>query len=255
MMATEDTASNKRETESVDNSALLANVSHEVRTPLNAILGYTSMLLDDVWGELNEKQRKSVRRISSNAQHLLGLLSDILDLTKLDAGKMPVHVDTFELSDLVREILEELEPLIEKAQLKAVGDFPQAPLWMESDRQKVKQIVVNLLTNALKFTPDGEIRIRISTRDESGLSEMAVIEVCDTGMGIAPRDQEKIFESFRQVDSSVRRARGGAGLGLAICRQFATMLNGSVSVLSEVGEGATFIVKLPMRIKARKETP
>jgi signal transduction histidine kinase len=222
---------------------LLANTSHELRTPLNAILGYTSLLLHGVHGELSRKQRTSVERIDSNGQHLLALISDLLDLSLTDAGKMPLRLTRFDLAQLLREILGELEPVIATTQIPVYSDWRCAMPQILSDRRKVKQIVLNLLTNALKFTSQGGVRLELSLWNGH-----AKLSVADTGIGIAPADHEKIFEDFRQVDSTVRRTHLGAGLGLAICRRFAGMLGGSVTVQSELGKGSTFTLLLPLEL-------
>src|SRR5438874_428983 len=223
-------------------SQFLANMSHEFRTPLNAILGYTSMLLQGVNGELSAPQKKNLGRVDSNAKHLLNIINDLLDISRIEAGKMPLHADQFELPTLVGELLAEVEPLIDKARLSASteldGDLPA----VESDRQKVKQIALNLLTNAIKFTPYGAVHVRAAYDAQR---EEVAIAVQDTGIGIAEKDQQKIFEDFRQADDSVTRQYGGAGLGLSICRRLANMLGGTLTVESNVGAGSTFTLRVP----------
>ena len=217
-------------------------MSHEFRTPLNAILGYTSMLLQGVNGELSAPQKKNLGRVDSNAKHLLNIINDLLDISRIEAGKMPLHADQFELPTLVGELLAEVEPLIDKARLSASteldGDLPT----VKSDRQKLKQIVLNLLTNAIKFTPYGAVHVRAAYDAQR---EEVAIAVQDTGIGIAEKDQQKIFEDFRQADDSVTRQYGGAGLGLSICRRLANMLGGTLTVESNVGAGSTFTLRVP----------
>jgi signal transduction histidine kinase len=223
-------------------SQFLANMSHEFRTPLNAILGYTSMLLQGVNGEMSQPQKRNLGRVDSNAKHLLNIINDLLDISRIEAGKMPLHVEQFELPTLVAELLAEVEPLIQKARLSASTELsPDLPL-LASDRQKVKQIVLNFLTNAIKFTPQGAIRVRASY--DPPQDEVAVA-VQDTGIGIAEKDQQKIFEDFRQADDSVTRQYGGAGLGLSICRRLANMLGGRITVESTIGAGSTFTLYVP----------
>jgi signal transduction histidine kinase len=224
-----------------EKTLLIANASHELRTPLNAILGYTSLLLRGISGEITSRQRTSLERIDSNAQHLLALINDLLDVGLTDAGKMPIRVSRFDLAELVRETLGELEPIIARAQLPVYANWNVTLPPISSDRRKVKQIILNLVTNALKFTPAGEVRVELSEGDGR-----AKVSVADTGIGIAPRDQERIFEDFRQLDSSLRRAHSGAGLGLAICRRFAGMVGGHITVASDLGKGATFTLQLPL---------
>ncbi|MHB1843630.1 MAG: PAS domain-containing sensor histidine kinase [Deltaproteobacteria bacterium] len=220
----------------------LANMSHEFRTPLNAILGYTSMLLQGVYGPLDARQARGLGRVDSNAQHLLSIINDILDIARIEAGKMPVHATEFPLAGLVAEILSELEPLISRTSLEIQKDLAPALPTVFSDRQKIKQVVSNLLANALKFTPQGSVTVRIRQQE----SEIA-ISVIDTGIGIAPGDQQKVFEDFRQVDSTPARAYGGTGLGLSICRRLAATLDGRIELSSELGRGSTFSFFFPMR--------
>jgi signal transduction histidine kinase len=223
-------------------SQFLANMSHEFRTPLNAILGYTSMLLQGVNGELTQPQKRNLGRVDSNAKHLLNIINDLLDISRIEAGKMPLHVEQFELPTLVGELLAEVEPLIQKARLSASTDLsPDLPA-LSSDRQKVKQIVLNLFTNAIKFTPQGAMRVRAGY---DRVKDEVTVSVQDTGIGIAEKDQQKIFEDFRQADDSVTRQYGGAGLGLSICRRLANMLGGSITVESTIGAGSTFTLHVP----------
>ena len=223
-------------------SQFLANMSHEFRTPLNAILGYTSMLLGGVNGELTPPQKKNLGRVDSNAKHLLSIINDLLDISRIEAGKMPLHLEEFALQQLVGEVLAEVEPLISRARLSASTEITGELPAISSDRQKLKQIVLNLLTNAIKFTPHGSVKV--TCRYEAGRQEFA-ISVTDTGIGIAPQDLNKIFEDFRQADDSVTRQYGGAGLGLAICRRLAVILGGRIDVQSQLGRGSTFTFYVP----------
>ena len=223
-------------------SQFLANMSHEFRTPLNAILGYTSMLLKGVSGELSAHQRRNLERIDSNSQHLLSIINDILDISRIEAGKMPLTVADFPMSELIREVLAEVEPLIARSKLTVTAQVGRALPPLRSDRQKVKQIVINLLTNALKFTPEGWVTV---TAAHDTATDRVAVAVTDSGIGISPKDQAVIFEDFRQADDSPTRQYTGAGLGLAICRRLATMLEGALTVRSALGEGSTFILTLP----------
>ena len=229
-------------------SQFLANMSHEFRTPLNAILGYTHMLLNGVTGAVSETQKKGLTRIDSNSRHLLALINDILDITRIEAGRMPLNVTSFAIPELVNEVMSELEPIIKRSNLevsaRAAGKLPT----LKSDRQKVKQIVLNLLSNALKFTPEGSVTI---TARYDARSRMINIAVRDTGVGIAADDQVKVFEDFRQLDSSPARGYGGTGLGLSICRRLAQMLEGTIELESAVGRGSTFVLSLPTRLRRR----
>jgi PAS domain S-box-containing protein len=229
-------------------SQFLANMSHEFRTPLNAILGYTHMLLNGVTGPISEPQRKSLTRIDSNSQHLLALINDILDITRIEAGRMPLNVSTFNIPVLVEEVMSELEPIIKRSNLSVRAIMPKNLPGLKSDRQKVKQIVLNLLSNALKFTPSGSVTISASY---DGKDRTVGISVRDTGVGIGADDQVKVFEDFRQLDSSPARGYGGTGLGLSICRRLSQMLGGTIDLESEVGQGSTFTLRLPARLRKR----
>ena len=230
-------------------SQFLANMSHEFRTPLNAILGYTHMLLNNVTGQVSEPQRKSLSRIDSNARHLLALINDILDITRIEAGRMPLNATTFSVGELFEEVQAELEPIIKRSNLavstKVRGSVPT----LRADRQKVKQIVLNLLSNALKFTPAGSVTMTASY--DSRLKQVD-IAVKDTGVGIPPEDQGKVFEDFRQLDTSPARGYGGTGLGLSICRRLAHILGGSIDLLSASGKGSIFTLRLPAKAKPRR---
>jgi signal transduction histidine kinase len=218
-------------------SQFLANMSHEFRTPLNAILGYTSLLLDGVSGALTAGQRKSLERIGSNGRHLVGIISEILDLTRIEAGRMPLQLTRFTLPELIAEVVAEMEPIIARSKLTVTTQVSPKIGPIRSDRQKTKQIVLNLLSNALKFTPKGSVTIRV---DRGDAQKTVAIAVADTGIGISPADREKIFEDFRQVDSTVARPYGGTGLGLSICRRLARMLGGRIDLDSEPGRGSVF---------------
>jgi PAS domain S-box-containing protein len=229
-------------------SQFLANMSHEFRTPLNAILGYTHMLLHGVTGAVSDAQRKSLTRIDSNSRHLLALINDILDITRIEAGRMPLNVTTFNIPQVVAEVMSELEPIIRRSNLTVRASMPRALPAFKSDRQKVKQIVLNLLSNALKFTPAGTVTIRASYDSRE---KMVAIAVEDSGVGIAREDQAKVFEDFRQLDSSPARGYGGTGLGLSICRRLSQMLGGTIELASESGKGSTFTLRLPSKVRRR----
>ena len=229
-------------------SQFLANMSHEFRTPLNAILGYTHMLLNGVTGPVSDQQRKSLTRIDSNSRHLLALINDILDITRIEAGRMPLNLSTFRFPELVNEVMSELEPIIKRSNLVVSARMPRSLPSLKSDRQKVKQIVLNLLSNALKFTPAGSVTISAT---HNGKNRFVDIAVKDTGVGIPPDDQVKVFEDFRQLDSSPARGYGGTGLGLSICRRLSQMLGGTIELESEPGRGSTFTLRLPARVRQR----
>jgi PAS domain S-box-containing protein len=228
-------------------SQFLANMSHEFRTPLNAILGYTHMLLQGVAGELLPPVRRQLTRIDSNGRHLLQIINEILDITRIEAGKMPMQISRFNVNELIPEVMAELEAVIARSKLTVTPrlrpDMPE----VVSDRQKVKQIVVNLLSNAIKFTHQGGIDVAVGYDPAEG---MASIAVQDTGIGIAPEHQEKVFEDFRQVDDTPSRQYGGTGLGLAICRRLAATVGGRITLHSTLGTGSTFTLVFPMNAES-----
>ena len=224
-------------------SQFLANMSHEFRTPLNAILGYTHMLLQGVAGDLLPAVKRQLQRIDSNGRHLMTIINEILDITRIEAGKMPMQLSEFNLNELVPEVMTELDPVISRSKLTVAPK-----LWLDlpnvySDRQKVKQIIVNLLSNALKFTHEGGIQITVGYNP---VERTASVAVADTGIGISPENHEKIFEDFRQVDDSPSRQYGGTGLGLAICRRLAMALGGRITLESTMGVGSTFTLTIPV---------
>jgi signal transduction histidine kinase len=203
--------------------------------------------LGGVSGELTAPQKLKLQRVDSNSRHLLSIINDILDISRIEAGKMPLHYEEYEVQVLIGELLAEVEPLTQKARLQTLTEIePMPPLY--SDRQKVKQIVLNLLTNAIKFTPQGFVKV--TARSDEERKEVR-ISVQDTGIGIAPQDREKVFEDFRQADSSVTREYGGAGLGLAICRRLAAMIDGRIELQSALGRGSTFTLVIPRKGKRR----
>ena len=227
-------------------SQFLASMSHELRTPLNAIIGYTHLLAEGIVGELTSGQRDRLRRLDANAKHLLGLINDLLDIARIEAGKMPVNLERFDLPSLIGEVVEELEPLIQGSKLRFTVELEPGLTAVRSDRQKVKQILVNLVSNALKFTERGSVCIAAG-----GLPDRRsfAVAVSDTGIGISEESQRLIFEAFAQADrpGGVR----GTGLGLAICRRLAGMLDGEIRLESEPGRGSIFTLVLPQRRGAR----
>jgi signal transduction histidine kinase len=219
-------------------------MSHEFRTPLNAMLGYTSMLLQGVAGSIDPAVRRQLGRIESNGRHLLMIINEILDISRIEAGRMPLQITPVKLPDLVAEVRSELEPIILRSRLTLATQLDRGLPPLFTDRQKLKQILLNLLSNALKFTHHGSVTIAVrrNRRDRT-----ITLSVADTGIGISPADQDRIFEDFRQLDNSPTRAYGGTGLGLSICRRLAQMLDGRIAVQSQVGNGSIFTVTLPIK--------
>jgi len=222
-------------------SEFLASMSHELRTPINALIGYSALLLDGVLGDVNPKQRDALGRGRAAAEHLLALINDILDLAKIEAGKMPLHLEDVSLRDVILEVTQQIEPMVRKKQLEFVIEAESDCPAIHSDRTKIKQVLLNLLSNAVKFTNKGSVvfQARCAT---GGVR----IDVIDTGIGIRQTDLQAIWEDFRQVDQSRTREFGVTGLGLSITRKLLERLGGSVTVKSSYGEGSTFSVYLPL---------
>ena len=231
-------------------SEFLASMSHELRTPINALIGYTALMLDRIYGELTPRQEDGLRRIQASAQHLLALINDILDLAKIEAGRMPLHLEDVSLSEVLTEITQQIEPLVKKkAELSFTVEAPPSDVGMYTDRTKVKQILLNLLSNAVKFTHSGGIRL--TAKD---LGDRVRLDVTDTGIGIKEEDLDAIWEDFRQVDQSRTREFGGTGLGLSITRKLVDALGGKVETHSAYGKGSTFSVILPLHSIPRGES-
>ncbi|MBI5623542.1 MAG: response regulator [Elusimicrobia bacterium] len=221
-------------------SEFLANMSHELRTPMNALMGYTSLLLEGTYGALPAAQREPLERVLVNSQNLLTLINNVLDYSKLNAGMMQVFLEDFDAADLLRETVETMQSLA-KAKGIAMAWEAGGALAMRSDRTKVKQILVNLAGNAIKFTERGTVTLGARVAD----GDIVEFWVRDTGSGIAPEHLDFIFKQFTQVDGSSVRKQGGTGLGLSITRKLAELLKGSISVESRVGQGSVFSVRLP----------
>ena len=225
-------------------SEFLASMSHELRTPINALIGYSALLIDGVLGDINDRQRDALRRGRAAAEHLLALINDILDLAKIEAGKMPLHLEDVELRDVIAEVAQQIEPMVRKKTLEFVVDIGVECPALHTDRTKVRQVLLNLLSNAVKFTNRGRVSV-IARCAETG--DGVRIDVVDSGIGIREKDLQGIWEDFRQVDQSRTREFGGTGLGLSITRKLLDRLGGTVSVRSKYGEGSVFSVLLPQR--------
>jgi PAS domain S-box-containing protein len=230
-------------------SEFLASMSHELRTPLNAVLGHTSLLLDRLFGDVTTQQVDSLERIRAAGQHLQALIDDILDLAKIEAGKMPLHLEDIPLVDVVTEVAQQLEPMVRKKRLEATYQVDDDRLAVYTDRTKLKQILLNLLSNAIKFTHTGWVRLNASRTGDH-----VCIAVSDSGIGIKAEHLGAIWEDFRQIDQSRTREFGGTGLGLSITRKLLERLGGSVEVASSYGVGTTFTVWLPVRFAAPNES-
>jgi PAS domain S-box-containing protein len=224
-------------------SEFLAAMSHELRTPLNVIIGYTSLMRERIYGELSSAQDDTLHKVYITSQHLLALINDVLDLSKIEAGKMPLHIEEVDLSAMIADLSETIMPMVRKKQLSYQTVVPQDVPRLVTDRTKLKQILLNLLSNAIKFTPQGSVRVTATTND--GRVQIAVT---DTGIGIKPEYLEVIFEDFRQLDQSHTREYGGTGLGLSITKNLLALLGGTIVVESKFGKGSSFTIDLPERL-------
>jgi signal transduction histidine kinase len=229
-------------------SQFLANMSHELRTPLNAVLGYTELLVDGIYGDLPEKARSVLERILSNGKHLLGLINDVLDLSKIEAGQLTLNIEDYAMPAVVHSVVSATEALANAKGLSFVVSVPRVLPPGRGDERRLTQVLLNLIGNAIKFTDRGSVGIEVALSDDC-----FDVAVSDTGPGIAKADQARIFDEFQQVDDSSTRQKGGSGLGLAISKRIIEMHGGAISVDSEPGRGATFRVVIPVRVAQVKE--
>ena len=236
--------SRQLEVASQHKSQFLANMSHELRTPLNAILGYTELILDDIYGETPAKMRGVLERVQRNGKHLLGLINDVLDLSKIEAGQLTLALADYSLKDVVHSVFVAVESLADEKKLALRIEVPNNLPTGRGDERRLTQVLLNLVGNAIKFTDQGEVAIKASATNGA-----YTLSVCDTGPGIAPGDQAKIFEEFQQADSSATKKKGGTGLGLSIARRIIELHGGKIWVESEIGKGATFSINLPVKVE------
>jgi len=228
-------------------SEFLASMSHELRTPLHTIIGFSELLSEELEGPLNEKQKRFVQHIHTDSLHLLELINDVLDISKIEADRLELRPEAFDLTALVAESLASVRSLADAKshKLETALDVPTA---LEADRLRIKQVLVNLLSNAIKFTPEGG-RIRLEARMQKSF---VVVSVTDTGVGIPPEEHESIFDKFHQVGATTKGVREGTGLGLAITKRLVEQHGGSISVQSQPQQGSTFLFTLPLGTAGRK---
>jgi len=232
--------SRQLEVASQHKSEFLANMSHELRTPLNAIIGFSEVLTDRLFGELNEKQDEYLKDIYGSGQHLLSLINDILDLSKIEAGRMELELTEFDLPTALDSALMLVRERAARRGIALQMHVDSRLGQVRADERKVRQVVLNLLSNAIKFTPEGG-RIDVGAVAKDGIVE---VSMTDTGIGIAPEDQEKVFEEFRQVGTAAKKVEG-TGLGLTLCRKFVELHGGRIWVQSQEGVGSTFTFTIP----------
>ena len=223
-------------------SQFLASMSHELRTPMNAVLGYTRMLLMNVYGELPEKVRDVHGRIDKSGRHLLGLINDVLDFSKIEAGQLPLTMNPYSIKDVIQAVVTSTQSLATEKTLALKITVPADLPAASGDERRISQVLLNLVGNAIKFTDSGEIQVEAAATD--GALE---VSVSDTGPGIAETDRDKIFEEFRQAESSITQRKGGTGLGLAIAKRIVELHGGKIWVESEVGKGSKFTFTLPFK--------
>jgi signal transduction histidine kinase/CheY-like chemotaxis protein len=232
--------------ETTTRARLLANMSHELRTPMNAIIGFTSLLLDDRALQLQERHRGNLERVARNARNLLELINNVLDLSKIEAGRMELYAEPTDLGDVIERAIAVVEPLKEGQPIQLGFSTEENLPTLKTDRTKLQQALINLLSNAIKFTAAGEVRVRAERA-----ADRVRISVSDTGPGISESDLPKIFEEFRQVGRAAHAAHSGTGLGLAITSRLVALLGGEIQVASRVGEGSVFTITLPVEIEDR----
>ena len=225
-------------------SQFLANMSHELRTPLNAILGYTELVLDGIYGEAPEKMRGVLERIQTNGKHLLGLINDVLDLSKIEAGQLVLSLNDYSVKDMMQGVYVAVEPLAGNKKLNFKLEVPADLPAARGDERRLSQVLLNLVGNAIKFTDTGEVAMKASAANGS-----YTVAVADTGPGIAEADQAKIFEEFQQSESTHTKAKGGTGLGLAIAKRIVEMHGGRLWVESTLSSGSTFFFTVPLRVE------
>jgi len=240
--------SDQLEIASKHKSQFLANMSHELRTPMNAVLGYTDLILDNLFGEVPEEIRDTLERVKSSGQHLLGLINDVLDLSKIEAGQLTLSLNDYSMGQVVDAVVSAVESLATEKKLAlnatSADDLPTG----RGDERRITQVLLNLAGNAIKFTDAGEVSIQARASDGA-----FVVSVSDTGPGISEADQQRIFEEFQQADSSITKMKGGTGLGLSISRRIVELHGGRLWVESSVGRGSTFSFTVPIRVERQAE--
>ena len=225
---------------SLHKSQFLANMSHELRTPLNSIIGYTKLMLDGLEGEINEDQKQDLQTVYNNSKHLLELINELLDLSRIEAGKTVLTYGTFPISDVLSEVIPVMEQLAKDRKLALTYSVAPGIDNIYADKAKTRQILINLLGNAVKFTNEESVKLNITETNSD-----FIFSVTDTGMGMKKEDLEAIFESLKQVGPAQIAGYEGTGLGLAISKKFVEMLGGKIWAESELGKGSTFTFTLP----------
>jgi len=229
-------------------SEFLANMSHELRTPMNAILGYTELIIDNIYGDVPEKIQSVLERVENNGQHLLGLINDVLDFSKIEAGRLTFNLSDYSMQDVIETVLTSVEALAAEKNLDLKVKILEELMTGKGDEQRIAQVLLNLIGNAIKFTEEGEVIVEARISNDTFL-----ISVSDTGPGLSEANQNKIFEEFHQADGSSTREKGGTGLGLSISKKIVEMHGGRIWVDSIPEKGSTFRFTLPVRVERQME--
>ncbi len=228
-------------------SGFLANMSHELRTPMNAIIGYSEMLMEDAEDDGNEDTVSDLKKIHSAGTHLLSLINDVLDLAKIESGKMDIYLETFDIPGMVNDVASTIDTLVKQNGNQLKVELDESIGEMRADITKVRQALFNLLSNAAKFTHEGVIALLARSEQQNGVDWIRM-SVSDSGIGIPPEKIDHVFDEFSQADESTTRDYGGTGLGLPISRRFCQMMGGDITVESTIGEGSTFMIRLPQQV-------
>ncbi len=225
-------------------SVFLASMSHELRTPLNSIIGFTGIILQGMSGEVNEEQRKQLTMVKNSASHLLSLINDVLDISKIESGRVEFSLEEFSLDDVVREVVDSFSSAVSEKGLELTTQMPEG-ITLPSDKRHIKQILLNLVSNAVKFTDQGSVKVAARALRDENLE----VRVIDTGIGIKQEDMDKLFQPFQQISEPLVKSREGTGLGLYISQKLAALLGGDISAKSEYGRGSEFTFTIPLRYK------
>jgi signal transduction histidine kinase len=229
-------------------SEFFANMSHELRTPLNAILGYTELILDNIYGNVPEKIQEVLKRLEKSGRHLLGLINDVLDLSKIEAGQLTLFLNDYSMQEVVQSVVKSVESLAEEKNLDLKVSVSPDLTVGKGDEQRLTQVLLNLVGNAIKFTEEGKVKVEVTSSNNKFF-----VAVSDTGPGLSAADQQRIFEEFQQADSSSTREKGGTGLGLSISKKIVEMHGGRIWVGSTLGKGSTFRFTLPVRVEKQRK--
>ena len=224
-------------------SEFLSNMSHELRTPLNSIIGFTDLLLQGMTGKISKEQRKQLTLVKNSADHLLSLINELLDVSRIEAGKVELSLEEFRLDDVVRELVESLSPAVSEKRLEFLTEVPEG-ITLFSDRRRIKQVLMNLASNAVKFTEQGTVKITARVLKDEALE----IRVADTGIGVKQEDMNKLFAPFQQIDISLTKRYEGSGLGLHLSKKLVALLGGDIWAKSEYDSGSEFTFVVPLRL-------